>query len=130
MSWRRNAGYRTIIIGFGYFTLLISLVAFNRAMPFNVRVFIAAVLALGACFGASYLASNYYKYTAALKRMVLVEEHMGAYAPAYLGPLGALLDERRKRAPEIPLSRNAICIGSILAFLAGGLLTAGAILMM
>ena len=42
MSWRRNAGYRTIIIGFGYFTLLIALVAFNRAMPFNVRVFIAA----------------------------------------------------------------------------------------
>src|SRR5689334_8462000 len=30
MTWRRNAGYRTVILGFGYFAMLLTIVTFNH----------------------------------------------------------------------------------------------------
>jgi hypothetical protein len=39
------------------------------------------------------------------------------------------MDEDRRRRPTVPLTRDPVCLWSVVAFAAGGLLTAGAILM-
>ena len=128
MTWRRNAGYRTVILGMAYCGLLLTLLA-SRAIRFNVRICLAAVIALATVFGASYLASNYRKYMEAARRLVRIEEYVGAFDADYLGPLGPLMDEARRRRPSVPLTRDPVCLWSVVAFAAGGLLTAGAILM-
>src|SRR5690242_18345523 len=76
MTWRRNAGYRTIIIGLGYCGLLLALLSFHPPHVM-VKLCIAAVIALGTAFGAGYLMSNYGKYMDAAKRMVKIEEYLG-----------------------------------------------------
>jgi hypothetical protein len=128
MTWRRNAGYRTVILGMAYCGLLLTLLA-SRAIRFNVRICLAAVIALATVFGASYLASNYRKYMEAARRLVRIEEFVGAFDADYLGPLGPLMDEDRRRRPNVPLTRDPVCLWSVVAFAAGGLLTAGAILL-
>jgi hypothetical protein len=65
----------------------------------------------------------------AARRMVRIEEYVGAFDADYLGPLGPLMDEARRRRPSVPLTRDPVCLWSVIAFAAGGLLTAGAILM-
>lgn len=129
MTWGRNAGYRTIILGLAYCGLLLAVVAFNRQMNTGVRACLSAVLAVATAFGTGYLASNYYKYTAAAARMVLIEQYVGAYDPDYLGPLGPLMPDDRRRRPAVPLSRDPVSFWSVVAFAAGGFLTAAAILM-
>jgi hypothetical protein len=128
MTWRRNAGYRTIILGLAYCGALVTAVAALRQVRIEVRVCLSAVIVLGSIFGSAYLASNYYKYCDALRRMVKIEEYVGAYAPDYLGALGPLMTPSRKAWPETPLVKNPICIWSIIAFLVGGIVTAVAIL--
>jgi hypothetical protein len=130
MTWRRNAGYRTVIIGLGYCALLLTVVTFNHQMQSQVRICLAAVIALATLFGAAYLASNYSKYMAAAAQLVLIEEYVGAFNPNFLGSLGALMPEARRNRPKIPLGKDPVCLWSILAFAAGGLVTAAAILMM
>ena len=129
MTWRRNAGYRTIIIGLGYFGLLLAVVAFNHAMPPMVRYGLAGVIAVGTLFGAGYLTSNYRKYMAAALQTVMIEEYVGAYDPGFLGTLGALMPQSRRERPKVPLSRDVVCLWSVIAFLIGGLLTALTILL-
>jgi hypothetical protein len=128
MTWRRNAGYRTVILGMAYCGLLLTLLA-ARTIHLNVRICLAAVVALATLFGAGYLASNYRKYMEAARRMVRIEEYVGAFKGDYLGPLGALMDEARRTRPNVPLSKDPVCLWSVVAFAAGGLLTAGAILL-
>jgi hypothetical protein len=130
MTWRRNAGYRTIIIGFGYFGLIIALVAFNRGMPTAVKACMSAVLILGALFGSAYLASNYGKYMEALRRMVAIEDYFGAFKPDFLGTLGALMPTARRTLPDVPLRASGIAVVSIIAFLIGGVVTGIAVLLM
>lgn len=130
MTWRRNAGYRTVIIGLGYCALLLTVVTFNHQMQHQIKICLAAVIALATLFGAGYLTSNYSKYMAAAAQMVLIEEYVGAYDPHFLGPLGALMPQARRNRPQIPLSKDPVCLGSILALAAGGLVTAAAILLM
>ena len=127
MSWRRNAGYRTVILGFAYFGVLLAVVAYNQHMPPLIRYSLAGVLALGSIFGAGYLRSNYGKYMAAAKQTVLIEQYVGAYDPSFLGTLGALMPPERAQRPNVPISRDPVCLWSVIAFLAGGLLTAFAI---
>ena len=55
MTWRRNAGYRTVILGLGYCGVLLTLVATSRPMNIPVRGCLAAVIALATLFGAGYL---------------------------------------------------------------------------
>ena len=124
MTWRRNAGYRTIILGLGYFGLLLVLISFNHAMDKNLRLGIAAVVAIGTLFGAGYLLSNYRKYMAAAQQTVKIEEFVGAYDPFFLGRLGALMPLERRERPKVPITRDMVCLWSVIAFLAGGLLTA------
>ena len=130
MTWRRNAGYRTIIIGFGYFGLIIALVAFNRGMPTAVKGCMSAVLILGALFGSAYLSSNYGKYMEALRRMVAIEDYFGAFRPDFLGALGALMPAGRRSLPDVPLRASGIAVVSIIAFLIGGVVTGIAVLLM
>lgn len=130
MTWRRNAGYRTIILGFAYLGILLSVVAFNHTMPIGVRACLSAVIAVATLFGGGYLVSNYYKYMNALRRMVLIEEHVGAFDSDFLGKLGALMPQTRKGAPNRPITRDPVCLWSVIAFVVGGLLTAVAILAM
>src|SRR4051812_14551066 len=59
MTWRRNAGYRTIILGMAYCGALLSVIAFNHNLPTSIRVCLAAVVAVATLFGAGYLTSNY-----------------------------------------------------------------------
>jgi len=129
MTWRRNAGYRTIILGLGYFAALLAAVAYNQHMPPMIRYGIGAVIGIGTLFGAAYLASNYRKYMAAAKQTVLIEQYVGAYEPDFLGTLGALMPASRRERPNTPLSKDPVCLWSVIAFLAGGLLTASAIVM-
>jgi hypothetical protein len=130
MTWRRNAGYRTVILGFGYLGAILAVVAFNRGMPMSVRACLGGVIALGTLFGGGYLASNYYKYMGAMARMVRIEQYVGAYDSTFLGTLGALMPAHRIDQPKVPLSRNVVCIWSVLAFVGGGILTAVAIVLM
>ena len=44
MTWRRNAGYRTIILGLGYCGVILTVVAYNHAMQPAVRVCLAVLL--------------------------------------------------------------------------------------
>src|SRR5947209_19529683 len=67
MTWRRNAGYRTVILGLGYCGVILTVVAYNHHMQPAVRVCLAVVMALASVFGSGYLASNYYKYMSAMK---------------------------------------------------------------
>src|SRR5689334_2195990 len=90
MTWRRNAGYRTVILGFGYFAMLLTIVTFNHNIEVRIRICLAVVVALGTFFGAAYLTSNYSKYMAAAAQMVKIEEYTGAFDPQFLGSLGAL----------------------------------------
>ena len=128
MTWRRNAGYRTIIIGLGYCTLLLAVVALNRQMPSSVRWCLGIVLIIGTLFGSGYLAANYSKYMAAVRKMVLIEDYVGALDPDFLGKLGPLLPATRRAWPDTKLHRDPVPFLSIIAFLAGGLITAIAIL--
>ncbi len=130
MTWRRNAGYRTIIIGLGYCALLLVVIAFNHQIPWGLRICLAVVIALGTFFGAGYLMSNYRKYMQAAGQMVKIEEYIGAYDSDFLGRLGALMTDERRNRPKVPLIRDMVCLWSIIAFAAGGLVTAGAILWM
>ena len=130
LSWRRTAGYRTIIFGLGYLSGLLAVVAFNHNMPQGIRICMAIVVGIATFFGSGYLASNYYKYTAAFKKCVAIEEYVGAFDSNFLGALGALMPPGRKAWADLPLHRNPVCIWSILAFAAGGLVTAFAILLM
>jgi hypothetical protein len=130
LSWRRTAGYRTIIFGLGYLSALLAVVAFNHNMPPGIRICMAIVVGIATVFGSGYLASNYYKYTAAFKKCVAIEEYVGAFDDHFLGSLGALMPAGRKTWANLPLHRNPVCIWSILAFAAGGLVTAFAILLM
>jgi len=130
MTWRRNAGYRTVILGFGYFAMLIAVITFNHQIAHTIRICLAIVIALGTLFGAGYLTSNYSKYMAAAAQMVMIEEYVGAYDGNFLGSLGALMPQSRRDRPKVPLTRDLVCFWSILAFLIGGLVTAGAILLM
>jgi hypothetical protein len=130
LSWRRTAGYRTIIFGLGYLSGLLAVVAFNHSMPHGIRICMAIVVAIATVFGSGYLVSNYYKYTAAFKKCVAIEQYVGAYDSDFLGSLGALMPPGRIKWAELPLHRNPVCIWSILAFAAGGLVTAFAILLM
>jgi hypothetical protein len=128
MTWRRNAGYRTVILGLGYCGVLLTLVATSRPMNTPVRSCLAAVIALATLFGAGYLTSNYKKYMAAAARMVKIEDYLGAFDPDFLGPLGALMPAARRSMPSVPLAKDPVCLWSVIAFAAGGLLTATAIL--
>jgi hypothetical protein len=130
MTWRRNAGYRTIIIGLGYCTLLLAVLAFNRQLSWGVKGCLSGVLLIGTLFGSGYLAANYTKYMAAVKKMVLIEEYVGAFDPEFLGKLGALFPSSRRNWPETKLLQDLVPFLSIIAFLVGGLITAGAILAM
>ena len=130
MTWRRNAGYRTVILGFGYFAMLIAVITFNHQIPQPIRICLAIIIALGTLFGAGYLTSNYSKYMTAAAQMVTIEDYFGAYDPDFLGSLGALMPPSRRQRPIIPLNKDVVCLWSILAFLAGGLITAAAILIM
>jgi hypothetical protein len=130
MTWRRNAGYRTVILGLGYCGLLLTVVAFNHQMSAAVRTCLSAVIALATVFGAGYLTSNYRKYMLAAAQMVKIEEYVGAYGGDFLGRLGALMSPERRARPQVPLSRDFVCLWSIIAFAAGGLVTAAAILLM
>ena len=129
MTWRRNSGYRTIIIGLGYCGVMLAVVAYNQAMRPEMRVCLSAVLAVGTAFGSVYLASNYRKYMAAAAQTVLIEEFVGAYDPQFLGSLGALMPPSRRARPRVPLSKDPVCLGSIIAFALGGFVTALAILL-
>ena len=128
MTWRRNSGYRTIIIGLGYCGVMLAVVAYNNAMRPEMRVCLAAVLAVGTAFGSVYLGSNYRKYMAAAAQTVLIEEFVGAYDANFLGELGALMPESRRVRPRVPLTRDPVCLGSIIAFAVGGFVTALAVL--
>lgn len=128
MTWRRNAGYRTIILGFAYFGLMLLAVSFNRNFDRELRLVLGAVIAVGTLFGSMYLVSNYRKYMTAAQQTVLIEEYLGAYDPSYLGSLGALMPISRRERPKVPLLRDMVCLFSVLAFLIGGLLTAIAII--
>jgi hypothetical protein len=99
-------------------------------MPQGLKVCLAAVIALASLFGAGYLVSNYYKYTAATRRMVLIEDYLGAFDADFLGALGPLMTAERRTWPTLPLRRNLVCLWSVIAFAAGGLTTAGAVLFM
>jgi hypothetical protein len=129
MTWRRNAGYRTIILGLGYFAVILTIVAFQPQMPTMIRISLGGVIAIGTLFGAGYLSSNYRKYMAAAAQTVLIEEYLGAYDQRFLGNLGALMPGARRERPKVPLSRDPVCLWSVIAFFAGGLLTAAAILL-
>lgn len=128
MTWRRNAGYRTVILGLGYCGVLLTIVACNPQMLRPIRICLAAVIALATVFGAGYLTSNYKKYMAAAARMVKIEDYLGAFNADFLGRLGPLMPAARRAMPEVPLSRDVVCLWSVIAFAVGGLLTAVAIL--
>jgi hypothetical protein len=128
MTWRRNAGYRTVIFGLGYCGLLLAIVAYNQHLHSAVRICLAGVMVIASLFGSGYLASNYAKYMSAMKRMVMIEEYVGAYDGEFMGKLGALMGAERKTMPSVPLVKNVVCIWSVVAFFAGGIVTAVAIL--
>jgi len=129
MTWRRNAGYRTIILGMAYCGILLAVVAFNHQMGPGIRWCLAGIVAVATVFGAAYLASNYYKYMSAAEKTVKIEEYVGAYESDYLGGLGPLMDGARRNRPKVPLHRDPVCFWSVAAFAVGGLLTAVAILL-
>jgi hypothetical protein len=129
MTWRRNAGYRTVILGLGYCGVLLTVVACNPHMLQPIRICLAAVIALATLFGAGYLTSNYKKYMAAAARMIRIEDYLGAFDANYLGALGPLMPAARRTMPDVPLLRDPVCLWSVIAFAAGGLLTAAAILL-
>jgi hypothetical protein len=130
MTWRRNAGYRTIILGLGYCGVLLAVVSFNRHMPDSGRYLLATVIAIATLFGGGYLLSNYRKYMSAAKRMVTIESYCGAYDPDFLGAKGPLMPQERLASPDRPITRDPVCLWSVIAFVAGGLLTAVAIVTM
>jgi hypothetical protein len=130
MTWRRNAGYRTVILGLGYCGVILTVVASIHNMQMQMKHCLAIVIALATLFGSGYLASNYQKYMSAAAKMVLIEQYVGAFKPDFLDALGALMPVERLAMPKVPLLRNPVCIWSILAFLAGGLVTSAAIFLM
>src|ERR1700682_4975765 len=73
VSWRRTAGYRTVILGLGYCGVILMVVACHRILIANFAKCLAAVIGLATVFGAGYLVSNYQKYMSGVKRMVLIE---------------------------------------------------------
>jgi hypothetical protein len=129
MTWRRNAGYRTVILGLGYCGVILTVLAYNRQMNGNLKACLATVIALATLFGAGYLVSNYKKYMAAAGRIVAIEAYLGAFDDNFLGKRGPLMPKQRHEWPRVPLTRDPVCFWSVLAFLGGGLVTAGAILL-
>lgn len=128
MTWRRNAGYRTVILGMGYCGVILTVVAYNHQMAWAFKVCLATVIALATLFGAGYLTSNYKKYMAAAGRIVEIEASLGAFDPDFLRS-GPLMPKARHEWPKVPLSKDPVCLWSVLAFLAAGLVTATAILL-
>lgn len=128
VSWRRTAGYRTVILGLGYCGIILTVIGCHPIHSEHLKNCLAAVIGLAAVFGSGYLFSNYQKYMSAFRRLVLIEEQVGAYERNFLGDSGALMPSERKLFPAIPLIQNPICIWSIIAFATGGLVTAIAIL--
>ena len=129
MSWRRTAGYRTIILGLAYCTALLAAVAMigPAHLTSTIRYTLAGVIALATVFGSGYLAANYKKYMSAAARLVAIEQYLGAYNADFLGAVGPLMPAGRQSWPATPLVREPVSFLSILAFLIGGLSTAGAI---
>jgi len=128
MSWRRTAGYRTIILGLGYFGILLAVLGGRAGMPDEVRRALAGVVAIGTVFGAGYLVSNWGKYMAAAARLVRIEDYLGAFRGDFLGAIGPLMPLARRAWPGKPLYKDVVSMWSIIAFAAGGLLTAAVIL--
>src|SRR2546421_4297978 len=58
MTWRRNAGYRTIILGMAYCGILLAVVAFNHQMGPGIRWCLSGIVAAAPVFGGGHLASN------------------------------------------------------------------------
>jgi len=129
MSWRRQAGYRTIILGLGYCAALLVVITFNHTMPPATRYCLAGVIFIATLFGSLYLASNYRKYMQAAGRIVAIEDFFGAFEPNFLGGSGPLNPAARRDWPKTPLSRDMVSFWSILAFAVGGLLTAAAVVL-
>lgn len=128
MTWRRNAGYRTIILGLAYCTALLTAVSFHPEMPDAMRYCLCGVLVIATVFGSGYLCSNYYKYMSAAQKAVAIEECLGAFRDDFLGRLGPLMPADRRDWARTPLTPATVSFWSILALLAGGLLTAAAVL--
>src|SRR2546423_15594052 len=77
MTWRRNAGYRTVILGLGYCGAILTVLAYNRGViNEQLKWCLASVMAVATLFGGGYLASNYAKYMSAAARMVLIEQYV------------------------------------------------------
>jgi hypothetical protein len=131
MSWRRTAGYRTIILGLAYCTALLAAVAMIGPAHLTpvIRYSLAGVLALATIFGSGYLAANYRKYMSAAARLVAIEQYLGAYNADFLGAAGPLMPAGRQAWPSTPLVREPVSFLSIMAFLIGGLATSAAILL-
>lgn len=131
MSWRRTAGYRTIILGLAYCTAMLAAVAMIGTANLTpvIRYSLSGVIALATVFGAGYLAANYRKYMAAAARLVAIEQYLGSYNPDFLGAIGPLMPAERLNWPATPLRREPVSSLSILAFVIGGLATAIAILL-
>lgn len=128
MTWRRNAGYRTIILGLAYCTALLTAVSFHPNLPPAMRYCLAGVLAIATVFGAGYLCSNYYKYMSAAKKVVAIEDYLGAFRDDFLGSLGPLMPAERRDWARTPLTPATVSFWSIFALFAGGMLTAAAVL--
>jgi len=127
MTWRRNAGYRTVILGLAYCGILLAVMAHAHPLHWTVRLCVALVIALASIFGAGYLAGNYRQYMNAASRVVKIEQYMGAFHADFLGPLGPLMPAERLVWPTVPLHKDPVSLWSVITFAAGGLGTAAAI---
>jgi hypothetical protein len=130
MTWRRNAGYRTVILGLAYCGILLTVMAYAHPISWKVRGCVSLVVALASVFGSGYLAGNYREYMKAAGRIIRIEEYLGAFRPDFLGHLGALMPADRLEWPKVPLHKDPVSLWSVITFAAGGLGTAAAILIM
>src|SRR5579862_3407120 len=69
MTWRRNAGYRTVILGLAYCGLFLAVVGYIHP-ALGVRVCLSGVIALASIFGSGYLVGNYNQYMSAAARAI------------------------------------------------------------
>ncbi|HET6246662.1 MAG TPA: hypothetical protein VFE47_03105 [Tepidisphaeraceae bacterium] len=129
MSWRRTAGYRTVILGLAYCGLFLAVVGYIHPAS-GVRISLSAVIALASIFGAGYLVGNYQQYMSAAARAIKIEEYVGAFDADFLGKLGPLMPASRKTWPATPLQKDAVSLWSVIALAVGGLGTAVAVFLM
>jgi hypothetical protein len=129
MTWRRNAGYRTVILGLAYCGLLLAGVAVH---PINVhvRMCLSGVIVLASLFGAGYLIGNYKSYMSAASRAVAIEDYVGAFDSDFLGKLGPLMQPGRRAWPRVPLTKDMKSLWSVIVFAVGGLGTALGIMLL